>query len=85
MNFLWWALLGLIAGGLAKFLMPGKQSGGCIITMILGLIGAIVGGWVGTLLNIGTVDDFSIGSIALATLGALIVLFIYGLLTRKNT
>jgi len=84
MGILSWAILGIIAGALAKFLMPGKQGGGCIITMILGLIGAVVGGWIGTMLNLGTVNDFSIGSILIATGGAIVVLLIYGMITKKS-
>lgn len=84
MGILSWAILGIIAGALAKFLMPGKQGGGCIITMILGLVGAFVGGLIGTMLNIGTVEDFSIGSILIATGGAIVVLLIYGMITKKS-
>lgn len=84
MGILSWAILGIIAGALAKFLMPGDQKSGCIITMILGLVGAVVGGWIGTLLGLGDVNDFSLGSIALATGGALVVLLIYGMITKKS-
>lgn len=85
MNILWWALLGIISGALAKFIMPGRNGGGCLVTMILGLIGAVVGGWIGTMLNIGEVDEFSIESILLATGGAILVLIVYGMITKKKS
>lgn len=78
MGFFSWIILGLIAGALAKWLMPGKQGGGWFITMLLGIGGAFVGGWIGTLLGFGSVTGVNLGSIATAVLGALIVLFIYG-------
>ena len=48
-----WIILGLIAGALAKWLMPGEQGGGWILTMVLGIVGAFVGGWIGTLIGFG--------------------------------
>jgi uncharacterized membrane protein YeaQ/YmgE (transglycosylase-associated protein family) len=84
MNFLWWALFGLIAGALAKFIMPGKDPGGIILTILLGIVGAIVGGWIGTQLNLGTVNDFSLQSMALAVAGGVVVLFVYHLVTRAR-
>ena len=46
--WLYWILLGLVAGTLAKFLVPGRDPSGCIITILLGIIGAFIGGWLGT-------------------------------------
>ncbi|MNU08507.1 hypothetical protein D3C72_2545860 [compost metagenome] len=57
--------------------MPGKDGGGFIMTVILGVIGAMVGGYVSTLLGMGTVNGFNLPSILIATVGALMVLFIY--------
>ena len=70
-------LLGLVAGGLAKFIMPGKDPGGCIVTMILGIVGAMVGGWIGSLLGFGSVQQFDIKGLLIAVLGAVILLLIY--------
>lgn len=84
MGFLSWIVFGLIAGALAKAIMPGNQGMGWIMTIILGIVGAFVGGWVGTILGFGTVDGFNIGSFGIAILGALIVLFIYGKLSGKK-
>ena len=72
-----WILMGLIAGALGKWIMPGKDPGGIIVTILLGIGGALLGGWIGSLLGIGTVNSFSIGSVLLAVGGALIILFLY--------
>jgi uncharacterized membrane protein YeaQ/YmgE (transglycosylase-associated protein family) len=79
-----WIVLGLIAGALAKLIMPGKDGGGFIITIVLGIIGAVVGGFVSTQLGYGTVDGLNLGSIGVAVLGALIVLFVYNMVARKK-
>ncbi|MBW5800614.1 GlsB/YeaQ/YmgE family stress response membrane protein [Halomonas elongata] len=77
MGIISWIIFGLIAGIAAKFLMPGKDGGGIILTCILGIVGAVVGGWISTLLGMGQVDGFNIGSFVIAIIGALVVLFIY--------
>lgn len=84
MGILTWIIFGLIAGAIAKFIMPGNQNMGWLMTIILGIVGAFVGGWIGTMLGLGTVDEFDFGSIALAVVGALIVLWIYGMATRRG-
>jgi uncharacterized membrane protein YeaQ/YmgE (transglycosylase-associated protein family) len=77
MGFLSWIILGLIAGALAKWLMPGENGGGWFLTMLLGIAGAFVGGYVGSLAGFGGADGLNIGSIVTATLGAFILLFVY--------
>jgi len=79
---LYWVLLGLVAGALAKFLMPGRDPAGCIFTIILGVIGAVVGGWVGTYFGWGhvTVGILDLRSVGIATFGAFILLAIGRLL-----
>lgn len=85
MGFLAFLLLGLIAGAIAKAIMPGKAKGGWISTLIVGVVGALVGGWLGSQLGLGSVDEFfSIGSWLLAIGGSLLVLFLWGLITRKR-
>jgi uncharacterized membrane protein YeaQ/YmgE (transglycosylase-associated protein family) len=82
--WLYWIVLGLIAGTLAKFLMPGRDPSGCIFTVFLGIIGAMVGGLVGTYIGWGTVTQgsFDLRSIGIAVLGAMILLLI-GRLARR--
>ncbi len=82
MGLLTWILFGLIAGALAKFIMPGKDPGGCIVTILLGVIGAFLGGWIGTQLGWGTIDGFDFRSLGLAILGALVILFIFRLFRK---
>ncbi|NOG30862.1 GlsB/YeaQ/YmgE family stress response membrane protein [Halomonas sp. TBZ9] len=77
MGFLAWILLGLIAGVIAKMIMPGKDPGGFFITILLGIAGSFVGGWVGSLIGLGTVGTLSFGSLITAIVGALILLAAY--------
>lgn len=83
MGILTWIIFGLIAGALAKLIMPGNQNMGWLMTIILGIVGAFVGGFVGSLIGLGDVDSFTFGSMALAVVGALIVLWIYGMATKR--
>ncbi len=77
MGFISWIILGLIAGILAKYIMPGKDSGGLVITALLGIAGAFVGGWLGSFIGIGTTGEFSFASLITAVVGALVLLFLY--------
>ncbi len=83
MGILGWVLFGLVVGILAKFIMPGKDPGGIIITIILGIVGALIGGFLGQALNLyepGEPAGF-IGAI----LGAILVLWIYRMATGRRT
>jgi uncharacterized membrane protein YeaQ/YmgE (transglycosylase-associated protein family) len=83
MGILAWVVLGLVAGALAKFIMPGKQGGGIILTIVLGVVGALVGGFLGThVFGFGEISGFDLRSIAIAVGGAIIVLLLYGLVAR---
>ena len=77
MGFLSWIILGLLAGVLAKYIMPGKDGVGLVITALLGIAGAFVGGWLGSFVGLGSTGEFSIGSLITAVVGALALLFIY--------
>lgn len=83
MGILAWIVMGLIVGILAKFIMPGKDPGGLIITILLGIGGAFVGGFVGSFLGIGPVTGFNLGSILLATGGAILLLILYRAIKKK--
>ena len=82
MGILSWIVMGLIVGMLAKFIMPGRDPGGFIVTMALGIGGAFVGGYIGSLLGIGAVSGINISSIFIATLGAIVLLALYRALKR---
>lgn len=82
MGILSWIIFGLIAGALAKVIMPGNDPGGFIITILLGIAGAIVGGFIGTTLGFGDVTGFNFGSFFIAILGAIILLVLYQFLRR---
>ncbi len=88
MNILAWIVLGLIAGAIAKAIYPGHQGGGILGTMILGIIGAFVGGTIYSLLTTGTLAltsaGLSIGGVVVAVLGAIIALFLYYAFTRRG-
>jgi len=82
MGILSWIVFGLIAGIIAKWIMPGKDPGGFIITILLGIAGAFVGGWLGSLVGLGSMGSFSLGSFVTAIAGALILLALYRMLRK---
>ena len=75
MGLLSWIVLGLIVGALAKWIMPGRDPGGLLVTIGLGIAGAFVGGFIGTFLGLGTVTGFNPGSVVIATGGAILLLW----------
>ncbi len=85
MGILAWIVVGLIAGALAKLIMPGDDPGGIIVTIIIGIVGAFVGGFVVQLFGGAGLTGFSIWSIIVATLGAIILLAIYRLIAPRIT
>lgn len=82
MGILLWLLMGLLAGALARFVMPGTQSMGWIMTIIVGIVGAFIGGFVASQIGIGGMSGFNIPSLLTATGGALILLFVVGLIKK---
>ncbi|TXK17622.1 GlsB/YeaQ/YmgE family stress response membrane protein [Homoserinibacter sp. GY 40078] len=85
MGILGWILLGLIAGAIAKLILPGRQPGGWIVTILVGILGALLGGWLGSLLFDAPLEDFfSIQTWLLAIGGSLLVLIIFGLLFGRR-
>jgi uncharacterized membrane protein YeaQ/YmgE (transglycosylase-associated protein family) len=86
LHFLAFLILGLIAGAIAKLILPGRQGGGWLITMILGVVGALLGGFIGnSILGVDMGGTFSFMSILFAVIGALIVLVIYGAVTKNRS
>ncbi|MCB5292189.1 GlsB/YeaQ/YmgE family stress response membrane protein [Arthrobacter sp. SO3] len=85
MGFFAFLILGLIAGAIAKAILPGRQGGGIIITLILGVVGAILGGWIGGMLfGTGINEFFSLSTWLLAIGGAIIVLLVYGMISKRS-
>jgi uncharacterized membrane protein YeaQ/YmgE (transglycosylase-associated protein family) len=85
MNIIAWIVVGLIAGAIAKMLMPGDDPGGIILTILLGVAGAIVGGFVAVALNLSNgVDDFDIGTIFLAVVGSMVLLLGYRMVAGEG-
>jgi uncharacterized membrane protein YeaQ/YmgE (transglycosylase-associated protein family) len=83
MGILTWIVLGLVAGLVAKFIMPGKDPGGLILTCVLGIVGALVGGFIATrLLGIEDITGFDVRSLLIAVGGAIVVLVVYRLIVR---
>lgn len=85
MSILSWVIFGLIAGAIAKFIMPGRDPGGVIVTILIGVGGGLLGGWLGTTVfsNSG-VTGFNISSFVWAVIGSLILLLIYRLLFNRS-
>ena len=82
MGILLWIIMGLIVGVAAKWVMPGKDPGGIIITICIGIAGAFVGGFIGSFLGIGSVSGFNIVSFLLAIGGAILLLVLYRVIKR---
>ncbi|UCF21199.1 MAG: GlsB/YeaQ/YmgE family stress response membrane protein [Gemmatimonadota bacterium] len=79
-----WIALGFIAGTVAKMLHPGRDPGGCLITILLGVGGALIGGYIGTRLGWGQVRGFDLRSMGLAVGGALLILVVYRTISGKR-
>ena len=78
-------IIGLLGGAIAKAILPGEQGGGWLATMVLGIVGALLGGFIGgALLGVSYDDIFSISGLLFSVLGALLVLFIYGLVVKRK-
>jgi uncharacterized membrane protein YeaQ/YmgE (transglycosylase-associated protein family) len=85
MSILAWIVLGLIAGIVAKALVPGRDPGGCIITIVIGIVGALLGGWLSTLLGFGGLaGGLDLRNLVIATLGSIVLLVLWRLLTGRR-
>jgi uncharacterized membrane protein YeaQ/YmgE (transglycosylase-associated protein family) len=84
MGLLSWILFGLIAGGVAKFLIPGRDPGGCIMTIIIGIIGALLGGFLATKLGFGGISGFDLRSLGIAILGSIILLILWRMISGRR-
>lgn len=84
MGLLSWVFVGLVAGALAKLILPGDQPGGCIVTILLGVVGALVGGWLMSLFGFGGVSGFNLYSVLTATAGAVVFLLLWALIAGRR-
>ena len=83
MNIIWTLIIGLIVGAVAKFLMPGKDPGGIIVTVLLGIAGSFVAGFLGR--SLGLYTDGASAGFLMSVLGAILLLVVYRLITRSST
>ncbi len=85
LTILAYIVIGLLGGAIAKAILPGKQGGGILITMILGIVGALLGGFIGgALFGVKYSEIFSFQGLLFSVLGALLILFIYGLINKNK-
>jgi uncharacterized membrane protein YeaQ/YmgE (transglycosylase-associated protein family) len=85
MGLIAWIILGLIAGAIAKWVMPGPDPGGCVVTIIIGVVGALLGGWLSTLLGFGGLTgQLDWRSLIIAVLGAIVLLAIWRMLRGRR-
>jgi uncharacterized membrane protein YeaQ/YmgE (transglycosylase-associated protein family) len=77
MGIISWIFFGLIVGVLAKWIMPGKDPGGIAVTALIGIAGALIGGFLASNIGLGSVTGFNLGSLAIAVVGALLLLGVY--------
>ena len=82
MGILSWIIMGLVVGVIAKLIMPGKDPGGFIVTILIGIAGAFFGGFIGSLLGIGSVTGFNLVSFLLAIGGSIILLILYRVIKK---
>ncbi|GGP79122.1 MULTISPECIES: GlsB/YeaQ/YmgE family stress response membrane protein [Streptomyces] len=87
MGIIAWILIGLLAGAIAKALMPGKDPGGCLITMLLGIAGGLLGGWLGKVIfGVDSIDGFfSLSTWIAAVVGSVILLVLYRLIAGNRS
>ena len=84
MGIIAWIVFGLLAGWVAKMLVPGSDPQGCIITMVIGVLGAVIGGFIGSWLGFGAVTGFNLKSFLIAVVGSVLLLAVYHLLRRRR-
>ena len=75
-----WVVMGLVAGAVGKCLLPGRDAGGCVVTILVGIAGALLGGFIATYLGFGGISGFDVRSLVIATLGAMLLLAVLRIL-----
>jgi uncharacterized membrane protein YeaQ/YmgE (transglycosylase-associated protein family) len=85
MSWIAWIILGLLAGAIAKFFLPGKDPGGCVVTMVIGIVGALLGGWLSTLLGFGGLSGhLDWRNLVIAVLGSVVLLVGWRLVSGRR-
>ncbi|MBA4019425.1 MAG: GlsB/YeaQ/YmgE family stress response membrane protein [Pirellula sp.] len=84
MGILAWIVFGLIAGATAKFVLPGRDPGGIVVTILIGIAGAVIGGLIGTGVGFGPITGFNAASMMIAVFGAILLLFVFRLLVDRS-
>ena len=84
-GFIWWLIIGLIAGALARLIMPGRDPMGIIATILLGIVGSIIGGLVSVAIWGSGTNGFQPAGLLLSLLGAIVVLWIWRMIKSRNT
>ncbi|HSO41841.1 MAG TPA: GlsB/YeaQ/YmgE family stress response membrane protein [Rhodospirillales bacterium] len=83
MGILSWIVFGLLAGLIAKLLMPGRDPGGFFVTILIGIAGALIGGFIARALGMGNIDGFNLGSFLIAVVGSVILLVGYRMMKKR--
>jgi len=84
MGLIAWIVMGLFAGLIAKAIVPGKDPGGCFVTVLIGIVGAVLGGFLATLLGFGGISGFDWRSLLIAVVGAIVLLALLRLIRGKR-
>lgn len=84
MGILAWIVFGLLAGAVAKFILPGSDPGGIIVTMLIGVVGGVLGGWISSALGGSGVSGFNLSSFVWAVIGTLVLLVVYRLVFHRS-
>jgi uncharacterized membrane protein YeaQ/YmgE (transglycosylase-associated protein family) len=85
MSLIAWIVLGLLAGAIAKMLMPGQDPGGCVVTIVIGIVGALLGGWLSTLFGFGGLGgQLDWRNLVIAVLGSIVLLGLWRLMGGRR-
>ncbi len=84
MGILAWIVFGLLAGAIAKFILPGSDPGGIIVTMLIGVVGGVLGGWISSAFGGSGVSGFNLSSFVWAVIGTLVLLLVYRFVFHRS-